>query len=207
MSGCRIKICGITRADDALLAADLGANAVGLIFAPSPRQVAAEAAAEIVRQMPPFVSPVGVFVNESVDNIRRVAEQCGLSSVQLHGDESPEIIQELEGLNLIKAISVKDERSLAGLDTYPVNAFLFDTYSKKVRGGTGETFNWELVSTAEIPKPFILSGGLGPENIADAIRTVRPFGVDVSSGVEAEPGKKDHGKLRKLFDNIRALDD
>ena len=198
----RVKICGITRIEDALLATELGAHAIGLVFAESPRRISPERAADIVRHLPPFVSAIGVFVNEEADRVRRIVEQCGLSAVQLHGDETPEYARGLAEVKVIKAVRVRDRSSFDGVDGYQVSAFLLDTYSKKARGGTGETFNWELARDAELPAPLILSGGLNPENIGEAIRTVRPYGVDVSSGVESEPGKKAPELLGKLFGEV-----
>ena len=198
----RVKVCGITRIEDALFATELGAHAIGLVFAESPRRISPEKAADIVRHLPPFVSAIGVFVNEEADRVRQIVEQCGLSAVQLHGDETPDYARGLPEVKIIKAVRVKDRSSFDGVDRYQVSAFLLDTYSKKARGGTGETFNWELAKEAELPAPFILSGGLNPENMGEAIRAVRPYAVDVSSGVESEPGKKDAELLRKLFEEV-----
>jgi len=202
MNAPRIKICGITRVEDALLAAELGAHAVGFVFAESPRRISPDVAAEIIGQLPLFVSPVGVFVNESTATIRSIVERCGLAAVQLHGDETPDDARALAGVKVIKAIRVKDASSLAGLDQWPVSAFLLDTYSRDARGGTGTAFNWDLAREARLPAPMILAGGLGPANIREAIETVRPYGVDLSSGVESEPGRKDHALLRQLFEQI-----
>ncbi|MDA0840464.1 MAG: phosphoribosylanthranilate isomerase [Planctomycetota bacterium] len=202
---CRIKICGITRPQDAELACALGAHAVGLIFAESPRQVSRKQAQAIVRELPPFITPVGVFVNEPVEELMTTVEKCGLGAVQLHGDETPEYARQLEGISVIKAISVRDASSFEGLDLYQVHAFLLDTFSKERRGGTGYTFNWELAVHARLARPVILSGGLKPENIREAIQTVQPYGVDISSGVEAEPGVKDEAKMRALFEEIAGI--
>jgi len=202
MNAPRIKICGITCIEDALLATELGAHALGFIFAESPRWISPDAAAEIIRRLPLFVSPVGVFVNESTDMIQRVVEQCGLAAVQLHGDETPDEARALAGVEAIKAIRVKDASSLDGLDQWSVSAFLLDTYSKEARGGTGRTFDWDLAREARLPAPMILAGGLDPANVREAIETVRPYGVDISSGVESEPGKKDHALLKQLFEQI-----
>jgi phosphoribosylanthranilate isomerase len=201
---CRIKICGVTRRQDAELACDLGAHAIGLIFAESPRQVSRKQARAIVRELPPFITPVGVFVNEPVDELMTTIEQCGLGAVQLHGDETPEYANQLEGVSVIKAVRVRDTSSFDGLDSYDVNAFLLDTFSKEKRGGTGDTFNWDLAVHARLARPVILSGGLKPENIREGIQTVQPYGVDVSSGVEAEPGVKDEARMRMLFEEIAA---
>jgi len=201
----RIKICGITCTEDALLAADLGADAIGFVFAESPRRVPPERAAEVVRALPPFVSAVGVFVNEPTGQILRLVEQCGLDTVQLHGDESPAQARELAGVKVIRAVRVRDESSLADLADWHVSAFLLDTYVESARGGTGKTFNWDLAKAARLPAPIILAGGLNPDNIGKAIETVRPYGVDVSSGVEAKPGRKDPELLKRLFDEIHGI--
>ena len=158
----------------------------------------------IVRELPPFITPVGVFVNEPVDELMTTIEQCGLGAVQLHGDETPEYANQLEGVSVIKAVRVRDTSSFDGLDSYDVNAFLLDTFSKEKRGGTGDTFNWDLAVHARLARPVILSGGLKPENIREGIQTVQPYGVDVSSGVEAEPGVKDEARMRMLFEEIAA---
>ncbi|MBI2193838.1 MAG: phosphoribosylanthranilate isomerase [Planctomycetes bacterium] len=203
MPVCRVKVCGITRAEDALLAAEFGAAAIGLIFAESKRQVTPDAAADIVRQLPPFVTPVGVFVNERPEEIRRLAERCGLGAVQLHGDETPDDLRALAGLKTIKVVRVRDRSSLEGLAEYPASAFLLDTYSAEARGGTGQTFDWQATRGIRFPAPVILSGGLHAENVARAIEQVQPHAVDVSSGVESAPGIKDPGLLRRFFEAVR----
>jgi phosphoribosylanthranilate isomerase len=201
----RVKICGITCVEDALMAADLGANAVGLVFAKSPRRVSPDRATEVVRALPPFVAAVGVFVDETTEQILRIVEKCGLAAVQLHGDEGPAQAREFPGVKVIRAVRVRDESSLAGLADWDVSAFLLDTYVENARGGSGKTFNWDLARAARLPAPIILAGGLNPDNIRKAIETVRPYGVDVSSGVEAEPGRKDPGLLKRLFEEIHVL--
>ncbi len=197
----RIKICGITNLEDALLAADLGAHALGFIFYPkSPRKVAPEAAREIIRRLPPFVVSVGVFVDEDAAMVRDLAASLGLDWVQLHGQESPDYCRSL-GRRVIKGCRVQDESSLAGLAPYQgaVQAFLLDTYKKGQAGGTGESFDWRLAREARKYGPIILAGGLTPENIGRAISEAQPQAVDVASGVEAAPGKKDPEKLRAFF--------
>ena len=201
----RIKICGVTRPQDAELACELGAHAIGLIFAGSPRQVSLKQARDVVRELPPFITPVGVFVNEPVDELMTAVDKCGLGAVQLHGDETPEYANQLEGVSVIRAIRVRDASSLEGLDAYDVHAFLLDTFSKERRGGTGNTFNWDLADHARLHRPLILSGGLKPENIREAIQTVRPYGVDVSSGIESQPGIKDEARMRRLFEEITVV--
>jgi phosphoribosylanthranilate isomerase len=199
----RVKICGITSIADALHAADCGADALGLNFySKSPRYVTAEQAREIIGELPPFVTPVGLFVNHPAEEIRRIAEFCGLGTVQLHGDEGPEDCR-LAPLRVIKALRVRDESSLAGLDRYPADAVLLDAWSAARYGGTGHTFNWQLAARAARKWCIILAGGLTPENVADAVRTVRPFAVDVSSGVESAPGKKDPRKVAAFIRNAK----
>lgn len=201
----RIKICGITNLEDALLAAELGANALGFIFfAKSPRSVAPEAAREIIRRLPPFVVTVGVFVDEDAAVVEDLAARAGLDWVQLHGQETPDYCRNLSR-RVMKAFRIKDENSLKGLAPYrgAVQAFLLDTYKKGQTGGTGETFDWELARQAQDYGPIVLAGGLTPDNVAQAIATARPQAVDVASGVEAVPGKKDPDKLRAFF---RAVD-
>lgn len=197
----RIKICGITNLEDALLASELGANALGFIFfAKSPRSVDPEAAREIIRQLPPFVLSVGVFVNAEAAAVRELAARVGLDWVQLHGQESPEYCRSL-GRRVMKAFRIKDENSLKKLEAYrgAVQALLLDTYKQGQTGGTGEAFDWELAVRAKGYGPIVLAGGLTADNVALAIATVRPEAVDVASGVEAAPGKKDQGKLRAFF--------
>lgn len=197
----RIKICGITNLDDALLAAELGADALGFIFYPkSPRQVDAETARAIIAQLPPFVAAVGVFVDEAAAVVRDLAVQAGLDWVQLHGQESPEYCRSLER-KVIKAFRIQDESSLIRLADYQgtVQALLLDTYKKGQVGGTGEIFDWHLARKAKQYGPIILAGGLTSENVAQAIATVGPAAVDAASGIEAAPGKKDPKKLRAFF--------
>lgn len=196
----KIKICGITRLKDALLAVDLGADALGFIFAESPRKADPHVVRSIVSSLPPFVDAVGVFVDEDRETVRETAALCGLDRVQLHGNESPDYCRSL-GLKALKVIRVKDETSIASMVDYrgAVQGFLLDTYLKGLPGGTGKTFNWELALQAKTHGPVILSGGLGPDNISKAVEAVKPYGIDVSSGVEASPGIKDPDKLKLLF--------
>jgi phosphoribosylanthranilate isomerase len=200
----KVKICGITEYEDALAAMQLGASALGFIFAPGPRQITAEKARDIITSLPPFVKAVGVFVNEMPSSIRGTFAFCGLDLIQLHGDESPDLCHELMPYT-IKAMRIKDESILQFVEPYrgKVRALLLDTYMKDKPGGTGKTFDWNLaVEIKALGIPIILSGGLGPSNIEDAIKTVRPYAVDVNSGVEERPGKKNHGLLRELFAKI-----
>jgi len=202
----RIKICGITNLDDALVATELGADAVGFIFyEKSPRFINPKTAALIIRELPPFVATVGVFVNEPPDRVIDTAKEAGVGCVQLHGDETPEYCSSL-GLRTIKALRVKDASVLNMLRSYSVSGILLDTYREGVPGGTGETFDWEIAAEAASAGRIILSGGLTPENIREAIEKVGPYAVDVSSGVESTPGRKDHEKLRKFFEQVRTDD-
>ncbi len=197
----RIKICGITNLEDALLAAELGANALGFIFyAKSPRSVAPEAAREIIQQLPPFVVSVGVFVDAEAAAVQDLAARVGLDWVQLHGAETPEYCRSL-GRRVLKGVRIKDEASLQDLQAYrgAVQAFLLDTYKKGQTGGTGETFDWHLAKAAQPYGPIVLAGGLTPANVARAIKMAQPQAVDVASGVEAAPGRKDPEKLRAFF--------
>jgi len=200
----RVKICGLTNLEDALLAAALGADALGFIFyPPSPRSVEAEAAKNIIAQLPPLVTTVGVFVDEAAATVQELAARVGLDWLQLHGRETPEYCRHL-GRRLIKAFRIREEDSLTGLGAYQgvVQALLLDTYKKGQVGGTGETFNWTLAQKAKPYGPIILAGGLTPENVAQAIMTAQPQAVDVASGVEAAPGKKDPEKLKAFFRKV-----
>jgi phosphoribosylanthranilate isomerase len=204
----RIKICGITNLEDALLAAELGADALGFIFyAKSPRSAAPEAVREIIAQLPPFVTSVGVFVDEDAASVQELAARLGLDWVQLHGQESSDYCRNL-GRRVIKGFRIKDEKSLMELEPYRdvVQAFLLDTYRKGQVGGTGEIFDWRLAREAKKYGPIILAGGLTPENVAQAIKIVQPWAVDAASGTEASPGKKDPAKLKAFFQAIKAIE-
>jgi phosphoribosylanthranilate isomerase len=205
----RVKICGITNLIDARLAVDLGAHALGFIFYPkSPRVVRPDAAREIIDNLPPFVMTVGVFVDEEAETVRGIAEITGLDWVQLHGKESPEYCCELKR-RVIKGFRIKDAGSLSLLPAYQgsVQAFLLDTYKAGTKGGTGETFDWALARQAGKLGPIILAGGLTPANVAQAIHAAKPAAVDVASGVEAMPGKKDPERLREFFKAIKEVED
>ena len=191
----RVKICGLTSVADALHAADCGADAIGLVFyAGSPRCVTPETAREICAALPPFVSRVGLFVNEAPEKVREIAAYCGLDLIQLHGDETPEQ-SDYSPVRTVKALRVKGAESLAGHEQYRVSALLLDAWSPGAYGGTGECFNWGLAAAVASDRPVILAGGLTVENVAEAIAQVQPYAVDVSSGVEQAPGKKDHAKV------------
>jgi len=201
----KVKICGITNYEDAIFAVESGADALGFIFASSPRRIEPADAREIIRRLPPFVKTVGVFVDEVPDRIEKTIDLCGLDLVQLHGNESPDICERFMP-GIIKAIRVKDHTSIKGLGDYKnkAKAFLLDTYSEKAAGGTGRTFNWDLaIGAKELGMPVILAGGLGPSNIAEAVLKVKPYAVDVNSGVEERPGKKSHVLIKELFEKLR----
>jgi phosphoribosylanthranilate isomerase len=193
----RVKICGITRPEDAQAAVAADADALGFMFwEPSPRRVSFEAAAAICRRLPPFVSRVGVFVDAEAAYIREAVEVCQLDAVQFHGEETPEFCAQFV-VPVIRAFRVRGPESLAVLERFPTVAWLLDSYVAGQRGGTGATFNWALAAEAvRLGRPVILAGGLTPENVVAAVRGVRPYAVDVSSGVEAVPGRKDPTKLR-----------
>jgi phosphoribosylanthranilate isomerase len=196
----KVKICGITSVSDANAAADAGADALGFMFwDKSPRAVSLGAAAEIVRQLPPFIVKVGVFVNAEEDLVIRAIRECGLNLLQFHGDETPEYCLQF-GLMSMKAFRMRDAGSLKALANYPTDAWLLDAYTPGKPGGTGEQFDWDLaVEAVKLGRPIFLAGGLTPENVGEAVTRVQPYAVDVSSGVEAAPGRKDHAKVREFI--------
>ncbi len=209
-----IKICGITDTKTAVAIADLGADAIGLNFyAPSPRCVSVEAAADIVAAVNGRVQPVGVFVNHSIAEIRRICETCQIGTVQLHGDEGPDVAADLLGLQIIRAFRVGSDgldAVAAELEAYerlgvPLMAGLVDARVDGSYGGTGLTAPWDLVARDWLPvwPPLILAGGLNSRNVADGIAAVRPWGVDVAGGVESAPGVKDLGLVREFVDAAR----
>ncbi len=192
-----VKICGITSEADALAAAEAGADAIGLMFYEgSPRHVTLEQAKAISAALPPHVMRVGVFVNAEEAFVHKTLTECMLNILQFHGDEIPEECSRYPVMTL-KAFRVQGEETLAQMEAYPSAGYLLDAYVKDALGGTGATFNWDLaVRAQEFGKPIFLAGGLTPENVAEAVRKVQPFGVDVSSGVESEPGRKDAEQMR-----------
>lgn len=201
----RVKICGITNLKDARAAVDCGADALGFVFAESPRKVSVREVCAITSALGPWVSTVGVFAGESPAKIKKIARACGLSAVQLYGDESPKELTGLFPLKVIKAFRVRAQEDLRGLGDFPADAFLFDTKVDGRYGGTGESFDWNLLARIRVLRPVILSGGLDPWNVSRAVQTVRPYGVDVSSGVETSPGKKDHAKVREFILNAKKI--
>ena len=192
--------------EDGLKAASLSVDALGFVFASSPRRVEPDVAQKIIRTIPTPPLKVGVFVNEDPDEVSRVAEYCGLNVLQFHGGESPEYCQ-LFSLPVIKAIRVKDLESLDDMERYPDATLLLDTYSSVKAGGTGNPFSWEIALKAKEKRNFILSGGLNQDNVGEAISKLRPWGVDVSSGVEMVPGKKDHLKVNEFVMEARKADE
>ena len=203
MNPVRIKICGIMNEGDAAAAVNAGADALGFIFFEgSPRYVEPERAARIVAGLPPFVVPVGVFVNGPVEEVNEICETSGLQVAQLHGNETPEYCS-LLNRPVIKVFRVKDATWKSDAEAYDVGAVLLDTFAEDLYGGTGVTFDWRLVEDS--PRRVILSGGLNPDNVAEAVRRVGPYGVDTGSGVEREPGRKDHEKIRAFVEAVRQL--
>jgi phosphoribosylanthranilate isomerase len=205
----KVKVCGITNAEDALAAVEAGADALGFIFfEKSPRYVVPAVAAQIIAELPPLVTAVGVFVNEGLASVRSIMDTCGLAMAQLHGDENASYCREL-ARPAMKAIRLKDRGSLLALAEYRgrggVRGFVLDTFSELVYGGTGQVTDWRLSAEVAQSARVLLAGGLTPENVAEAIHTVRPYGVDVSSGVESTPGKKDHAKVRAFLDAVRVV--
>jgi phosphoribosylanthranilate isomerase len=196
-----VKICGITRLEDADAAVDAGASALGFVFWPgSPRFVDPYRARAIVQALPPFVTPVGLFVNQPREYVSGVASLVRLGAVQLHGDESVEFAASL-AWPIIKALSVD------GASAWPTaTTLLLDAHDPVRRGGTGQTIDWDAAAGIAARRKVLLAGGLTPDNVANAVARVRPFGIDVSSGVERSPGTKDHGRIRALFDALNALD-
>ncbi len=200
----KVKICGITILEDALYAADCGADALGFIFYPkSPRFVEITRAKEIISKLPPFITNVGVFVNESIENIVNIVHECNINIVQLHGDETPEYCSKVP-MKVIKAIRIKDEDSLKQIAEYKTSTFLLDAYSEDSYGGTGKIFNWNLAIKAKGYGRIILSGGLTHDNVREAIEKFKPYGVDVSSGVEEREGKKDKEKVKEFIKRVRS---
>jgi phosphoribosylanthranilate isomerase len=204
----RVKICGVTNIEDAFLAAELGADAIGLNFySKSPRCISPYTAGEIAQQLPPFVSSVGVFVNWESGPVVALASALHLSAVQLHGDEPPNVVAEIaKKMSVIKAFRVGQGTALPAFSKYKsASAFLLDAAAGDKFGGTGQQNDWTRAATAARSHRVVLAGGLTPENIGEAIRTVRPYAVDVASGVESKPGKKDPSKLRAFFAEVSRI--
>ena len=201
----KVKICGITNYEDAVAALDMGADLLGFNFYPeSPRFVTPEKATEIINQLPGFIDIVGVFVNASFEKVRETISQCQLDWVQLHGDEDPQFCRLFLSLNVktMKALRVKDHTDIARADDFFTDAILLDAFNPEKYGGTGLTFDWNIVG--HIVKRVFLAGGINPDNAAEAVK-LGVYGIDVCSGIEAQPGKKDHKKMKKLFESIKHL--
>ena len=201
----KVKICGITNYEDAAAAVDMGADLLGFNYYPkSPRFVSPEKASEIISKLPGFIDIAGVFVNASFQQIQETINQCQLNWVQLHGDEDPEFCNLFLSLNVktMKALRVKDQNDIQQAENFFTDAILLDAFNPEKYGGTGLTFDWNIVG--HIGKRVFLAGGINPDNAAEAVK-LGVYGIDVCSGIEAQPGKKDHKKMKKLFENIRHL--
>lgn len=201
----KVKICGITNYDDAAAAFEMGVDLLGFNFYPkSPRYLTPEAAAAIIDRLPALIDTVGVFVNSSFEEIRRTMDTCSLDWVQLHGDESPEFCKSLNSVDVktMKALRIKDESDIQEAEKFFTDAILLDAFHPERYGGTGLTFDWNIVG--HIGKRVFLAGGINPDNAVEAVE-LGVYGIDICSGIEVEPGKKDHEKMKKLFDNIRHL--
>ena len=198
----KVKICGITNVDDALEASELGADALGFVFyRESPRYVSPDQAKEIIQRLPPFITTVGVFVDMPPIEVEEIMRHVSLDMTQLHGHESPDVC--VLGRRVIKAIRVKELIDLERLQHYRVSAFLLDTYAQESFGGTGQIFNWDIALHAKQFGKIILAGGLNPGNVEKAVQWVKPYGVDVSSGVEERKGKKDRRKMELFIKRVK----
>jgi len=203
----KIKICGITNKRDAIAAAGLMPDMMGFVFYNgSKRYVEPRIVRDIANELPATVSKVGVFVNEESDKVLKIAEDCSLEMLQFHGDESPDYCAGFKNSHkVIKAFRIKDSDSLKEINGYNADFYMLDTYSAKEKGGTGEKFDWKIIENFEFLRPVILSGGLTPENVREAIERFAPYGVDVSSGVETAPGKKDLLLMKRFVENVRKV--
>jgi phosphoribosylanthranilate isomerase len=203
----QVKICGITNEEDALCAAACGADALGFIFyEPSPRYIAPADALEIIKKLPAHIAVVGVFVNAAAKNVKQISGLCGLDLIQLHGDESIEYCSAFPPETIIKAVHLRSEDDVLNAFRYDAAAILVDSRDAGLYGGTGKTANWDLALKIKNKKTLILSGGLNEDNVGEALERVAPAALDINSGVEIKPGKKDHRKLAKIFDVIRRAD-
>ncbi len=203
----RVKICGITRMEDAMAAVKAGADALGFVFyRKSSRYISASKALKILEALPPFVSKVGVFVNERTGAIRDIAGFCSLDAVQLHGEEDNHFCHRLKryGLKIIKGFRVKEDFNISQVGSYRVDGHLFDAHTEGQYGGSGKVFAWEIIKDLHTPVPRIISGGLTVDNVSEAILMLKPFAVDVSSGVESSPGVKDHKKMAEFIRRAKA---
>jgi phosphoribosylanthranilate isomerase len=201
----KIKICGITNLNDALRCAEAGADALGFVFAPSPRQVAPQVAAKICERIPDSISRVGVFVNENPPTLLKIARDCQLDYVQLHGQEDQEYFQ-LLNFPFVKVFQVRNEAILSEIERFQLKLFILDSFVNGNSGGSGRSFDWDIAVRARRFGQFILCGGLSPENGGSALQRVRPYGVDVSTGVEKFPGRKDLEKVKKFIQEVKRWD-
>jgi phosphoribosylanthranilate isomerase len=195
----KVKVCGITSPEDARVAADAGADAIGLVFAESPRKISVERAREIAAALPQDILKVGVFVDEEPEEVLRISREVGLDYAQLHGDETPEAVAEIRGgVRVMKALRVRNAQTLAAVERYEADLFLLDAWSAKARGGTGVRFDWELAKSLIGRDNIVVSGGLSPENVREAIVYFEPYGVDASSSLEERVGKKNGERVRRF---------
>ena len=196
----KVKVCGITNLGDARVAADAGADAIGLVFAESPRRVRVERAREIAAALPQDILKVGVFVDAGPEEVLRIAREVGLDYAQLHGDEPPEAVAKIRGggVGVMTALRVRNVEAIADIERYEADLFLLDAWSARARGGTGETFDWELAKSVRGRGNIVVSGGLTPENVREAIEYFEPYGVDASSSLEERPGKKSGERVRRF---------
>ena len=202
----KAKICGITNQDDAMKATYAGAWALGFVFyKKSPRFISPSRARKIIDELPPFVTPVGVFVNQNEGAVKQICRFTGITTLQFHGYEEPSYFKRLHDYKLIKAFQVDDMFNFEVVTKYKVDAYLFDTYQENTFGGTGKTFNWNLLKDKKFDKPVILSGGLTPDNVQEALGAFTPYAVDVSSGVEKSPGIKDHQLVKSFLHSAANL--
>ena len=201
----RIKICGITNKVDAINASALGIDMLGFVFYKNSKRYADPMAVEdIANELPPAVKKAGVFVDEEADKVREIAQNASLDILQFHGSETPEYCKSFKAsYKVIKAFRLKSKGDLKAINDYDTDYYLLDTYKADSIGGTGETFDWKMLKDFEILKPVILSGGLKPDNVALAIKEVAPYAVDVSTGVESSPGKKDMELMKRFVENVR----
>jgi len=203
-----IKICGITNTEDASFVATCGADAIGFIFHPkSPRYVAPKTVKKIIQKLPDDITTVGVFVNLDPEEVKEIVEFCGLDMVQLHGDESPAYCEGFPQSQVIKAVALKGEDDLEQLRAYPVRAILVDAYDPLRHGGTGKKSDWTLAAKVKETHPLILAGGLSMANIKEAIEHCSPHAVDINSGVEGSPGRKDHDKVKEIIDLVFRMEE
>jgi len=213
MERIRIKMCGVTRPGDALVAVEAGVDALGFIFHhKSPRAIDPEQARLLIKELPPFVDTVGVFVDKKRKEVEEIVQYCHLNYAQLHGTESPKYCERLirfaAPCQVLKAFRVNESLTAEAIASYEpfVKGYLLDTFHKQMEGGTGETFDWSLVERLALRRPMLLAGGLNPENVQEALKALRPYGVDVNSGVESQPGLKDHALIKQFVQRVREFE-